>query len=212
MEWVLLVHLGLPLLFGLSFTLFRTASSQHVPNWDIALDTALDLAVLGIGATGAIFENPAVASAFGEHLAATELGVVGASFFFSALIVTIKRYVFEPSSHKFVLSMVAIVFGSLALFITSAVLGYAFHPDEFGARRLLSIAILALGGAALAGLTISVVVKLIISSVPYADRLAADPRTIKQVSRGIGDLESGDALTVEDLDVIVQRRSGGKSK
>jgi hypothetical protein len=60
MWWVLLGHIGVPLLFGIAFVLFSVASSSGSPTWDIAIETALDFAVLGIGATGAIFENEAI--------------------------------------------------------------------------------------------------------------------------------------------------------
>jgi hypothetical protein len=52
MWWVLLGHIGVPLLFGIAFVVFSTSSAATLPTWDIASETALDLAVLGIGATG----------------------------------------------------------------------------------------------------------------------------------------------------------------
>lgn len=60
MWWVVLGHLGVPFVFGVAFVVFATASGRDAPTWDIALETALDFALLGIGATGSIFENDTI--------------------------------------------------------------------------------------------------------------------------------------------------------
>jgi hypothetical protein len=126
MGWVLLVHIGLPLVFGITFVFLRTASSPHAPTWDIAVDTALDLAILGIGATGAIFENAALEQAFPGHTVEVGIAVVAVDFLFTSLILLIRRYVFEISRHKFLWTVVSIDLGSLALLTTSGVLAYAY--------------------------------------------------------------------------------------
>jgi hypothetical protein len=100
MEWALLVHIGLPLVFGIAFVIFSVASSPTPPTWDIAIETALDLAILGIGATGAIFENQIIAKVFGEHAAVVGISVVGINLFLAALIVLIRRFVFVDTRRK----------------------------------------------------------------------------------------------------------------
>lgn len=93
------------------------------------MDTALDLAILGIGATGAIFENATLTAVFKEHTAGVGIGVVALDFLFTSLILLIRRYVFASSPHKFVWTVVSIDLGSLSLLSTSGVLAYAYHVN-----------------------------------------------------------------------------------
>jgi hypothetical protein len=69
--WLLLTHIalpiGIPLILGLAFAGLRAIANTEVPSWHIATDAALDLAILGIGATGAIFESSAVKDAMGQE-------------------------------------------------------------------------------------------------------------------------------------------------
>lgn len=127
MGWVLLIHIGLPLLFGIAFVFFSAASSPHPPTWDIAIETALDLAILGIGATAAIFENQTIAKVFGEHAAGVGIGVVGINFLFASLIVLIRRFVFTGTRQKLLWSIISLALGALALLATSGILAYSYH-------------------------------------------------------------------------------------
>jgi hypothetical protein len=126
MWWVLLGHLGVPFVFGVAFVVFATASGTNPPTWDIALETALDFAVLGIGATGSIFENDMIGKAFGEHAAVVGIAVVGVNFLLTSIIVLIRRYVFENTPNKLFWGSFSISLGCLCLLVTSMVLAYAY--------------------------------------------------------------------------------------
>ena len=65
--------------------LFSVASSPTTPSWDVAVKTALDLAILGIGATAAIFENPILVEIFKEHAAEVGIGVIAVDLFILCL-------------------------------------------------------------------------------------------------------------------------------
>jgi hypothetical protein len=127
MWWVVLGHLGVPFVFGVAFVVFATASGRNPPTWDIALETALDLAVLGIGATGSIFENDAIAKAFGIHAAVVGIAVVGINFLLSSVIVLIRRFVYEHTPRKLFWGSFSISLGFLCLLVTSMVLAYAYR-------------------------------------------------------------------------------------
>jgi hypothetical protein len=127
MFWVLLAHIGIPFIFGLVFMLFSIMSSPTPPSWAVALDTAFDLAILGIGATAAIFENPIVVAAFREHAAEVGIIVIAVDSLFFALIALIRRYVFEKTQHKLRWGVAAMTFGIFALLATSSVLAYSYH-------------------------------------------------------------------------------------
>lgn len=127
MGWVLLAHIGLPLVFGIAFVLFSMAASPHPPTWDIAVETALDLAILGLGATGAIFENQTIVKAFGGHSAEVGIGVIGINLLLASCIVLIRRYIFESTTRKLLWSIISIILGSTALLVTSSVLAYSYR-------------------------------------------------------------------------------------
>ena len=77
MGWFLLAHIGLPLLFGTAFFVFSAAVSPSIIGWDVLVETAQDLAILSLGATGAIFDNSRVEQAFGSNSALMAIGLVG---------------------------------------------------------------------------------------------------------------------------------------
>jgi hypothetical protein len=124
--WVLLGHIGIPFLFGVAFVLFSVASSKTVPTWDIALETALDFAILGIGATGAIFENDTINKVFQEHSAVVGISVVGINFLLASFIVLIRRYILDMTTRKLLWGIVSVILGCLALVVTAEVLAYAY--------------------------------------------------------------------------------------
>ncbi|HME35816.1 MAG TPA: hypothetical protein VKF84_11300 [Candidatus Sulfotelmatobacter sp.] len=126
MWWVLLGHIVVPLVFGFAFVVFATASSIGPPTWDVTFEMALDFAVLGIGATGAIFENDAINVAYGAHSAVIGITVVGANFLLSSVIMFIRRYVFEGAQNKLLWSCISIGLGCLCLVTTSFVLAHAY--------------------------------------------------------------------------------------
>jgi len=86
-----------------------------------------DFAILGIGATGAIFENEAISKVFKEHSAVVGISVVGVNFLLTSFIVLIRRYIFEVTPRKLLWSILSISLGCLALLVTSEVLAYAYR-------------------------------------------------------------------------------------
>jgi hypothetical protein len=125
--WVLLAHIILPLLFGIIFMLFSVASSPTVPTWDVAIETALDLAILGIGATAAIFENPILVQVFKEHAAEVGIAIVAIDLLFAAFIVLIRRYIFPTTDHQLRWGVAAMTLGALAIVATSSILAYSYR-------------------------------------------------------------------------------------
>jgi len=65
--------------------------------------------------------------AFGEHAAGVGIGVVGVNLVIASLIVLIRRFVFTPTRHKLLWSIITIILGCLVLLSTSGVLAYAYH-------------------------------------------------------------------------------------
>jgi hypothetical protein len=116
----------------LYYSALRLSFSQWLPvkllqPGIIALETALDLAILGIGATGAIFENQQMSDVFKEHSAIVGIAVVGINFLLTSFIILIKRYIFHTTNWKLLWSIVSISLGCLALLVTSEVLAYAYR-------------------------------------------------------------------------------------
>jgi hypothetical protein len=96
------------------------------------VETALDLAILGIGATAAIFENPTIVAAFKEHSAEVGIGVIAVDLFFSALIVLIRRYIFPDTTRKLIWGIAAMTLGVCAILATSSVLAYSYRVAATG--------------------------------------------------------------------------------
>lgn len=212
MGWVLLIHIGLPLVFGLAFVFFRTACSPHPPTWDIAIEAALDFAILGIGTTGAIFENPKIAAAFGEHSSGVGIAVVGIDFLLTSLIVLIRRYVFAPTEWKLLWTVISINLGALALSSTSGVLVYCYSAAPstsvpIGAWQLVRLVATVVAAASVTGISLGLLVKLIVQYTPAATRIASDPRLIHTISRAIEDIDCGNTVTLDDLLVKVRKRT-----
>lgn len=127
MWWVLLGHIGIPFLFGAAFIFFTTAASKRRPTWGIALEAALTFSILGIGATGSIFENEMINKAFQVHSAVVGIAVVGINFLLTSFIILIRRYVFDTTSRKLLWSIVSLALGFLAILVTSEVFAYAYY-------------------------------------------------------------------------------------
>jgi hypothetical protein len=196
-------------MFGVAFVLFRNASSplDQPPTWHIALDTALDLAILSIGATGAMFDNPTVEKALGENLVSIELSVIGVSFLSSSLILVIKRFLFwlPPERFRFLLSVVTIDLGALTLFITSGVLAYSYHSSEFGFLRWAEILGIALGCSTLAGAILTLLVSLMVASTPDSDKIAHNPMIAEGVRRSLRDFTAGESISIADMPAFIQQ-------
>ena len=127
MFWVGLAHIGLPALFALAVVIFSIAADRGVPEWDRAPEAALEMAILAIGATAAIFENPNIVAAYGEHAATVAISVVGCNLVLAAGIILIRRFFFPPTSGEFWWAGFTMTLGFIALLITSLSLWYGTY-------------------------------------------------------------------------------------
>ncbi len=127
MGWFLLAHIGLPLAFGSAFVIFSAAVSPKIAGWDILVETAQDLAILSLGATGAIFDNTRVGQAFGQNSALVAIRVIAVNLIFSAIIVFARAAAIkEGKPFSFVGGMMVLFVGFLTLGLTAGVLVWAY--------------------------------------------------------------------------------------
>jgi hypothetical protein len=120
--------MGLPVAFGLVFLIFSAATAQDDDGWDLLAEAALDLTILGLGATGAVFDNPRVEHAFGSNAAEVAMAVIAIDLILSAIIVFIKARIVRRHAHFNLRSGIIVMFlGVLAIGLTSGtfVLAYA---------------------------------------------------------------------------------------
>lgn len=114
--WFLLAHIGLPLFFGTAFVIFSAAASPSVLGWDILVETAQDLAILSLGATGAIFDNARVEQAFGSNSALLVISLIAIELIFSSIIVFARAKVARESQ--------SLAGGTMVLFLGFLTLGF----------------------------------------------------------------------------------------
>jgi hypothetical protein len=125
--WFLLAHIGLPLLFGTAFVIFSAAVSPTMVGWDVLVETAQDLAILSLGATGAIFDNSRVEQAFGSNSALMAIGLVGVELILSAIIVFARAKAIKDGKHFSLAGGIIVLFlGFLTLGLTAGVLVWAY--------------------------------------------------------------------------------------
>ncbi|HEX4378455.1 MAG TPA: hypothetical protein VH022_00340 [Candidatus Acidoferrum sp.] len=127
MGWFLLAHIGLPLLFGTAFIIFSAAVDPRADGWDVLVETALDLTILSLGATGAIFDNLRVEQAFGSNSALVAIAMIAVNLIFSAIIVMARAIAVRNERHfSFSGGIIALCLGVLTLGITAGVLSWAY--------------------------------------------------------------------------------------
>jgi hypothetical protein len=127
MGWFLLAHIGLPLLFGIAFIIFSAAVDPRADGWDVLVETALDLTILSLGATGAIFDNQRVEQAFGSNSALVAIAMIAVNLVFSAIIVMARAVAVRNQKHfSFPGGIMALCLGVLTLGITAGVLSWAY--------------------------------------------------------------------------------------
>jgi len=127
MGWFLLAHIGLPLLFGVAFVIFSAAVTPSSAGWDVLAETAQDLTILGLGATGAIFDNARVEQSFGSNSAAVAIAIIAVNLIFSALIVLARATAIKGNTHFSLFRGILVLFvGVLTLGITTGVLVWAY--------------------------------------------------------------------------------------
>jgi hypothetical protein len=127
MGWFLLAHVGLPFFFGTAFVIFSAAVSPVVAGWDVFVETAQDLAILSLGATGAVFDNPRVEQAFGPNSALVAITLVAIELIFSSIIVFIKARAIKQGRQFSLSGGIMVLFvGLLTLACTAGVLVWAY--------------------------------------------------------------------------------------
>lgn len=129
MGWALLAHIGIPLLFGIAFLGFSAAATRGPMTWDLAIETGLDLAILSIGATGALFENPKLLAAFGDQNVLVGIGVVAVNLVLSSFLVLLKRRAATVS--------IGPLIGFLAVFIGLGTIGIEASVVSYGYRSVV---------------------------------------------------------------------------
>jgi hypothetical protein len=127
MGWFLLAHIGLPLLFGVAFIIFSAAVNPRTDGWDVLVETALDLTILSLGATGAIFDNQRVEQAFGSNSALVAISMIAVNLIISSVIVMARAIAVRESKHFSFLGGIMVLFlGLLTLGVTAGVLSWAY--------------------------------------------------------------------------------------
>ena len=133
MVWVLLAHIGLPLLFGIGFVIINAAIEPRSGNWDVLAKTALDLTILSLGATGAIFDNARVEQAFGANSVLVAIAVIGVDFILAAVIVAMKSSNIRKAANFSLAGGILVLFvGSSSLGVTAGVMAWAYAHAHIG--------------------------------------------------------------------------------
>jgi hypothetical protein len=108
--------------------IFSAAVLPALEGWDVLAETAQDLAILSLGATGAVFDNPRVEQAFESHAALVALGLMAANLIFSAIVVYMRAKRAKVSGHfSFFGGIIALFLGVLTLVCTAGVLVWAYR-------------------------------------------------------------------------------------
>jgi hypothetical protein len=126
--WVILAHLGIPLLFAIAFVIFSEAVTPPTNDWQNLLESALDLTILSLGATGAIFDNGKVEQTFGSNSALLAVTVIAIDLIAAATLVLIRARTLRGQLHVSLLGgIIALSLGTLTLFAPAAVIYWAYR-------------------------------------------------------------------------------------
>ncbi len=128
MGWLLLAHIGLPLIFGIIFIIIVSAVDPRTAGWDLLGEAALDFAILGLGATGSVFDNPRMEQAFpGANATLAAISVIAANLLFAAIIVSIRASIVRRGANfKAFSAILSIALGALGLGFTAGALVLAY--------------------------------------------------------------------------------------
>lgn len=132
MFWALLAHIVVPGLVILSFAGFSLAARRTPITWNYAIDIAVDLTILAIGATGALFVDPKLLGAFGPNSALVALTVMVLNIALASVLMLFRRRVFvgdeanppQPVSVK--TGIAALSLGVMALCIVGFVVAWSY--------------------------------------------------------------------------------------
>jgi len=126
--WLLLAHIGLPLVFGIVFIIIVAAVDPRSTGWDLLGEAALDFAILGLGATGSVFDNPKMSQAFpGANATLAAISVIAVNLVFAAVIVFIRASQARKSTRFTGFSSILSLFlGVLGVGFTASTLVWAY--------------------------------------------------------------------------------------
>lgn len=88
----LLAHIAIPLFVVIVLILFKAANQESPIGWQNCNDTAFELAIMSIGATGGIFVDPALIKHFGQDGGVYGIMVVLVNLVFAGLLIYRGRW------------------------------------------------------------------------------------------------------------------------
>lgn len=121
----MLAHIVLPVLFGMAFVGFSLVAQNGPFTWMIAIDTGLDLAILSIGATGALLDNPKLVERFGVDSILVGLVVVAVNLLLSSVMLMFKRWSGEAPRMRN--GVVCLFLGVVTLVVVGSVAAIGFR-------------------------------------------------------------------------------------
>ena len=119
----LIAHVCIPLLAGLVLILFVAAAEKQPISWASCNDIGIDLAILSIGANGAIFVNPVLIKHWGGATGVYGILVVLADLIFAGILVYRKRWR-DPEAISWWAGVFDLFWGCLAVGTTASVLHF----------------------------------------------------------------------------------------
>jgi hypothetical protein len=127
MIWFILAHIVPHLIFGIIFVIISAITMPPSEGWDLLAEVALDFAILGLGATGAVFDNSKVGDYFGVNAATLAISIVAVSLLLAVIIVAVRTALVRRNQHFSLLNGIIVVFlGVLTLAMPSVTLFWAY--------------------------------------------------------------------------------------
>lgn len=128
----LAAHIFIPLIIGLAFMVLSYATGPAITWSQVAAETGLDLAILSIGATGAVFENARLIQMFkndGNAMLAG-IGVMALNLLFSAFVIVLRKRIYETkpgTGHPRSCGFLALLCGALTVVSISTIVVAAYR-------------------------------------------------------------------------------------
>jgi hypothetical protein len=132
MFWAVLAHIVVPGMVILSFAGFSLAARRTPITWNYAIDIAVDLTILAIGATGALFVDPRLIQAFGQNNALVALTVMVTNICLASVLMLFRRRVNmgdeanPPRPVSWKLGVASMFIGFMALFVVGSVVAWSY--------------------------------------------------------------------------------------
>jgi hypothetical protein len=131
----LLAHVILPGTFGLTFVVFSLVAENRPYTWIIAVDAGLDLAILSIGATGALLESPQLVARFGADNVLVGLAVVAVNLLISSFMLLCKRLAGDrPEGVSRTVGMFCLFLGTLTMVVVGTVTAWGFRMPAVASK------------------------------------------------------------------------------